>query len=186
MTEDHPFTFTQELPGLFFIEGVCAAGEVKTVLDGSGVRDTVQKAQAFKSLQVQRAAGTLFAANSADRDRFYTSPPYFLVAAETKIALASLADRLSAGGRYGKEGYVSGLDAAFVLGTGWAIDFGNGDGAFQYRSDEGTPSQGWVFHESTRPMFDLLAWLSCVMLRTIRFQPILAHYFLQDSAGDIP
>jgi hypothetical protein len=32
-TEDHPFTFTRELPGLFFVEGVCAAAEVKTTVD---------------------------------------------------------------------------------------------------------------------------------------------------------
>ncbi len=180
-TEDHPFTFTQDLPGLFFIEGICAAGEVKAILDGGEVQDCTQKARTFKSLRAQRAAGTLLAGNTPDRDRFYTSPPYFLVATETKISLASLAERLSAGGRYGKEGYVPGLDAAFVLGKGWAIDFGNGDGAFQYRTGDDASSQGWVFQESTSTMFDLLAWLSCVMLRTIRFQPILSHYLLKDT-----
>src|SRR5436190_22696338 len=30
--EHHPFTFSTDGPGLFFIEGVCAAGEVKSVL----------------------------------------------------------------------------------------------------------------------------------------------------------
>jgi hypothetical protein len=32
VNEDHPFTFTRDQPGLFFIEGVSAVGEVKTRL----------------------------------------------------------------------------------------------------------------------------------------------------------
>ncbi len=182
VTEDHPFTFTQDLPGLFFVEGVCAAAEVKTILDGRELEDALQKAQRFKSLRAQRAQGTLFAGNTADRDRFYTSPPYFLVATETRVSLGSLAARLNAGGRYGQDGYAPGLDAAFVLGRGWAIDFGNGDGAFQFRKGDGASLPGWVFQESDSPMFDLLAWLSSVMLRTIRFQPILPQCLVRDAA----
>src|SRR5438034_11850042 len=30
--EDHPFTFASDSPGIFFVEGVAAAGEIKTVL----------------------------------------------------------------------------------------------------------------------------------------------------------
>lgn len=182
VTEDHPFTFTQDLPGLFFVEGVCAAGEVKTTVDRNQLQDAVQKGRRFKSLKPRRAEGTLFAGNAADRDRFYTSPPYFLVATESKISLESLSAELISGGRYGQDGHVPGPDAAFVLGEGWAIDFGNGDGAFQFRKVDGTSLPGWVFQHSDSPMFDLLGWLSSVMLRTIRFQPILPQYLVREVA----
>jgi len=75
---------------------------------------------------------------------------------------------------------VGGFDAAFVLERGWAIDFGNGDGALQFRTVNGAPVSGWVSQPSDSPMFDLLGWLSSVILRTIRFQPILPQYLIQE------
>jgi hypothetical protein len=94
----------------------------------------------------------------------------------------ALGAELASGGRYGQDGYVPGLDAAFVLDRGWAIDFGNGDGAFQFRTEEGVSQPGWIAQHSSSPMFDLLGWLSSVMLRTIRFQPILPQYLAQEMA----
>lgn len=180
VTEDHPFTFTRDLPGLFFVEGVCAAAEAKTTLDRDEIHDAVQKARRFNSLKPQRATGTLFSGNTADRDRFYTSPPYFVVATESKISLETLVAELKSGGRYGEAGYVAGLDAVFVLDRGWAIDFGNGEGALQFRTVDGASVPGWVSQPSDSPMFDLLGWLSSVILRTIRFQPILPQYLVQE------
>jgi hypothetical protein len=37
-TDDHPFTFSRGQAGLFFAEGVCGAGEAKTILDITGSR----------------------------------------------------------------------------------------------------------------------------------------------------
>lgn len=176
VTDDHPFTFKQDLPGLFLIEGVCGAGEVKTVLDKDGVVRTAESAQRFKSLRAQRAPGTLFAGNEADRDRFYTSPAYFLFAFESKLSPEAVANILSAFGHYGEPTYAGGVDGAFLLDRGWVIDFGNGVGALQFRRPTGESVPGWVFQESSSVLFDFLGWLSSVMLRTIRFQPILPNY----------
>src|SRR5262245_22192237 len=38
---DHPLTFSSDLPGLFFIEGVLAAGQVKSVLTGEGLEEAL-------------------------------------------------------------------------------------------------------------------------------------------------
>jgi len=180
VTDDHPFTFTQDLPGLFFVEGVCGAGEVKAVLDKDDVSGTGESARRFKSLRAQRAPGTIFAGNESDRDRFYTSPPYFLFAVESKVALETVADILSASGHFGDPGYAGGMDGAFLLDRGWVIDFGNGQGALQFKRHTGESARGWVFQESSSVLFDFLGWLSSVMLRTVRFQPILPQYFVDE------
>src|SRR4051812_27988330 len=46
--EDHPFTFTGDDPGLFFIEGVSAAGEVKSVLTTQHMASTIEASRRFK------------------------------------------------------------------------------------------------------------------------------------------
>jgi hypothetical protein len=180
VTEEHPFTFTRDLPSLFFIEGVCGAGEAKAVLDKPELTATVEKARRFKSLKARRAPGTLFSGNIADRDRFYTSPAYFLIAMESKISLETTAAELGKDGHYGAEGYTPGLDAAFIVDRGWVIDFGDGKGSLQFRQPNGESVRGWVFHDSDSVLFDLLGWLSSVMLRTLRFEPILPHYLVEE------
>jgi len=46
-TEDHPYTFKPESPGLFFVEGVAAAAEVKSVLTSGELDGALQNALAF-------------------------------------------------------------------------------------------------------------------------------------------
>jgi hypothetical protein len=180
VTDDHPFTFPRDLPGLFFIEGVCGAGEVKTVVDKPELADAFEKARRFKALRAQRAPGTLFAGNASDRDRFYTSPAYFLVAIESKVSLEAVATQLAEKGRYGAAGYPGGIDGVFLLDRGWAIDFGDGTGSLQFRRPTGESAAGWVFHESSSVLFDFLGWLSSVMLRTLRFEPIMPPYLVDE------
>lgn len=43
VTDDHPFTFARDLPGLFFVEGVCGVGEVKAVLGPDELADTLMR-----------------------------------------------------------------------------------------------------------------------------------------------
>lgn len=182
VTDDHPVTFTGELPGLFFMEGVCAAGEVKTVIDRPELADALAKARRFKALRAQRVRGTLYDGNVSDRDRFYTSPPYFLVAIESKVALEAVATQLAEKGHYGVAGYPGGIDGAFFLDRGWVIDFGDGAGSLQFRRPTGESIPGWVVHGSPSVLFDLLGWLLSVMvmLRIIRFEPVLPRYLVDE------
>jgi len=41
VNDDHPFTFTPDKPGIFFIEGVSAVGEVKTVLNSTHLNSII-------------------------------------------------------------------------------------------------------------------------------------------------
>ncbi len=180
VNEDHPFTFTKDQAGLFFIEGICAAGEVKSILTKEGLAVAATNARQFRALKPHRAKGTLVCANISDRDRSYTAPPFFLVVIESKVPLETVADELSRLGYFGAPGYPGGIDGLFLLDRGWVIDFGDGKGTFQFRSPNGESSSGWVYQESTSVLFNFLGWLSSVMLRTIRFEPILPRYLMEE------
>jgi len=75
VNEDHPLTFPPNQPGLFFIEGVCAAGEIKTVLNSSGLDKAIENSLQFKQLEAVPGKGTLIHTNPSDQERFYKSPP---------------------------------------------------------------------------------------------------------------
>jgi hypothetical protein len=180
VSEDHPFTFTPDLPGLFFIEGVCGAGEVKTTLTASELGKALESSCQFKRLEPQPAAGMVHS-NPSDLERFYKCPPWFLVAFESQLTLAAIAERTKQFTRDEGLEPTRLLDAVFVLGRGWVINFGDGKGSFQLRTAKGQSATGWVDKESDCVLFDLLAWLSSVMPRMIRLDPILPHYLV--SAG---
>ena len=180
VNDDHPFTFTHDLSGLFFIEGVCAAGEVKTVLTSKELTNTMEKARRFKTLRVRRAKGTLICANISDRDRFYTKPPYFLFAFESQISLDTIENELSLAGHHGTDGYTGGIDGVFLLDRGWMIDFGDGKGQLQFRKPDGEAVRGWVLQKFSCVLFDFLGWLSSVILRSVRFEAILPRYLVEE------
>ena len=52
-TEDHPFTFTEVLPGLFFIEGVCGVGEIKTNLTATELEKALESSSQFKRMEAE-------------------------------------------------------------------------------------------------------------------------------------
>jgi hypothetical protein len=176
VSEDHPFTFTSDLPGLFFIEGVCAAGEVKTNLTSTELEKAIKNSCQFKQLETDPGQGTLASANPSDLERFYKRPPWFLVAFESQLTLSNIQSEIE---EFGSKNSVEPnklIDAVFVLGRGWVINFGDGKDSFQFRTPEGISREGWVWQNSDSILFDLLGWLSAVMPRMIRFEPILPKY----------
>lgn len=176
VNEDHPFTFTPDLPGLFFIEGVCAAGEVKAILTSGALESALKNSCQFKQLRMRPAKGNMIHTNPSDRDRFYKCPPWFLVALESQLDLAGVQKKIRQFGE-GNTVEVNRLaDAVFILDRGWVINFGDGQGSFQFRTPEGKSVQGWAWKDSDSVLFDLLRWLSVVMPRVIRYAAILTHY----------
>jgi hypothetical protein len=178
VSEDHPFTFTPDLPGLFFIEGVCAAGEVKTNLTNTELRKALENSCQFKQLEMDPGKGTQAFANPSDLERFYKCPPCFLVAYESQLSLSRIQTGIE---EFESKNSVEPnklVDAVFVLGQGWLINFGDGEGSFQFRTPEGIPLGGWHWQNSDSVLFYLLGWLSAVMPRMIRFEPILPKYML--------
>jgi len=176
VSEDHPFTFTRDLPGLFFIEGVCAAGEVKAILTSQELEKALKRSSKFKQLRMKPAEGNMTLTNPSDLDRFYRCPPWFLVAFESQLNLAGVENKIRQfqGGSTVEVNRLA--DAVFILDRGWLINFGDGQGSFKFRTPEGNSVQGWVRKDSDSVLFDLLNWLSVVMPRMIRFGLIFPLY----------
>lgn len=179
VSEDHPFTFTPDLPGIFFIEGVCAACEVKTNLTSIELKEGLKNSYQFKQLEIEPGKGTLACMNPSDQERFYKCPPWFIVAFESQLTLPRIRTEVV---EFENQSLVKSnrlVDAVFVLGQGWVINFGDGKGSFQFRTPEGASLEGWIWKNSDSVLFDLLGWLSIVMPRMIRFEPILPRYILK-------
>lgn len=176
--ENHPFTFTEDLPGLFFIEGVVAAGEIKTVLDTEKLENSILNSQKFKKLKVTYSRGSQIFTNPSDRERFYSNPPWFIFAYESKLCLSTIAERLKEKSQSDTGVFTNLVDAVFVLGKGWVINFGDGQGAFQFLISEGISLPGWHWQEKDIALIELMTWLSAVMPRVLRYESILMPYLL--------
>lgn len=181
VNEYHPFTFTQDLPGLFFIEGVCAAGEIKANLTSTELEKSINNSFNFKQLGIVVGKNTMVSSNESDLKRFNNCPPYFLIAFESQLKLSSILDRVinfmnSKGLQVNEINKV--LDAIYIMNQGWVINFGDGKGSYQFRTPEGKPIEGWVWKESKTVLFDFLGWLSIVMPSMVRFEPILPLYLM--------
>lgn len=179
--EDHPFTFTEDQPGLFFAEGVSAAGEVKAVLTTQHLKSTIENSRRWKTLRSSPGEGTMVHSNTEDLARFYESPPYFLFAFESQLSLEAVLKTLIESGSYSATPSVRQLDAVFMLDTGTLIDVGSGAGSFQIRDPDGTPGSGWRTGSSGAVLFDALRWLTIAMPRLVRFEPVLARYLFPNA-----
>ena len=175
-TEDHPFTFTPDLPGLFFVEGVCAAGEVKANLSSTELEQALQNSLDFKQLEIKPGKNTIASTNQSDRNRFYKCTPWFLFAYESQISLQNIHKKIL---EFANSNSIENnrlVDAAFILGRGWVINFGDGEGAFKFRTPQGESVGGFIPQETSSVLFDFLAWLHAVMPRMLQLTPILPHY----------
>lgn len=153
-TPDHPYRHPSEEPGMFIVEGVLAAAEVKTRLTAEEVRDAVQKAASFKKLRKHHLSGSEVFANPSTQKRWVEGPsPFFVFAYESEMAVSTLLDMLS--------GLASDawIDAIFVLGRGAAVDYGDGQGTLHIRLRDGTDVTGWAWAEGQPSVLSLLTWL---------------------------
>lgn len=181
VNEEHPLTFGRDTVGLFFIEGVCAAGEVKTTLTSKELEDSLNKSFNFKKLELAEGMIIPLSTNPSDLARYYKHPPFFLVALESQLKLSSIEERLKS--FLQEKGLDNNsvnaiLDGAFVVDQGWIINFGDGQGCFQFVTAESKESTGWAVIENKTVLFDLLAWLSSVMPRYSLNEPILPRYMV--------
>lgn len=176
--EDHPFTFSGDEPGLFFVEGVSAGGEVKSVLTSAHLDSTIEASRRWKRLASDPGKNSTVSANHSDLERFYRTPPYFLLALESQLSIEAIHERLKAIGCYGQSGVPRQIDGVFVLDKGSLIDCGAGDGSFGLK-EHGNPLQGWGRISGDSVLFNLLAWLTMSMPKILRYEPILARYLVQ-------
>lgn len=175
--EDHPFTFNESDPSFFLVEGVAAAGEIKSVLTSTNLKETLSKAQQYKKLTIIPPAGAMMHANPSDGARFYTTPPFFVFAFDSQMSIDSI---LTVAEQFDQVNYSPGycVDAIVVLGKGYVIDFGDGQGSLFIEYDDGRRHTGWYGKSDDGSTFFFLAWLSAVMPRMLGGSSILLPYLV--------
>jgi hypothetical protein len=181
VSEDHPFTFTPNKPGLFFIEGVLSVGEIKTVLTTQELRNTLINSLLYKGLKTTHSKGSMVHSTPSDFKRYYEHPPFFLFCYESQLSLETIKKNIDA---FITENSIDNLkivDAVFVLGKGSIINFGDGQGMFQFKMPDGKIATDWVIKNSESVLFDFFGYLSVTMPKTLRFEPILANYLFRSD-----
>lgn len=191
--QDQPFHRGIHEDSVFLVEGVAAAAEVKSRLTTKDLEMAISSGRRLKALRNTHLKGDLRHATDSDGQRFYDCPPYFLVALESTVSPQTLIDTLSqtdnATAEDGSGTPLSPLDAAFILGKGWAINFGDGQGSLQWRSAPGDAESsvaGWVWVSAERVLIELLMWLSAVMPRVHRSGAISVPYLMARERPQIP
>lgn len=159
----HPFQYGLHEPGVYLIEGVAAAGEVKSCLTHKDLDDALQKGRAFKDLHNRVAKGT---DDQLTEVLEVTSAPFFVVAFETRVAAETLIARLAEATTYTDDGnkISSPVDAVFILKKGACIDYGDGNQQYRSRYPTKTPLgdldiSGWCWYSLDNVLTRLLAWL---------------------------
>jgi hypothetical protein len=180
---DQPLAFPDNLAGLFLIEGVAAAGEVKSVLTTTELDKALDASRQFKTLTVMHAPGSLTMSSLPDLNRFGDHPPWFLFAFESELAIKTIYERLVKVSGTGPTTDTKLLDAVFVLGKGYLVNLGDGKGTLQVGSRD-RPRTGWVYTEDPTTTMHLLAWLCIVAPRQWRATPVLTSYILPSSPPD--
>jgi len=85
---NHPYINDLKEPGLFLIEGVAAAGEVKTNLSSTDVDTLIQSCMTYKKLEIIHQPGTRISSTThSDIERFVKHRPYFIFAFESQITI---------------------------------------------------------------------------------------------------
>jgi hypothetical protein len=176
-SQDHPFTFKAEAPGLFFIEGVLAAGEIKSVLTTAYLESAIQNSRRFKALTPKHTPASTVRSNPSDLARFCDRRPWFVAAFESQLSIEAIAVKLESESGTGAGTRTDLVDAVFVLGRGYLINFGDGAGALKATS-AGANVQGWGWWEGGPVLATALGWLSAVMPTIQRYDPILPLYLL--------
>ena len=181
VNDDHPFTFTPNKPGLFFIEGISAVGEVKTTLTTQELKNTLDNSVRYKKLQMSRSKGSMVHSNESDLKRYYEHPPFFLFAYESQLSLDTIQKNIETFLTENSLNLTDSIDAVFVLDKGWSINFGDGQGSFQFKTTDGKSIEGWVTNVSDTVLFNFFGYISITMPKIIRFEPILANYLFDES-----
>jgi hypothetical protein len=166
-TEDHPYTFKTDSPGLFFIEGVAAAAEVKAVLTSANLADAVNNARTFKRLEpkVPKGANVLYTISHSGEDPFVTHP-WFLFAFESELTLERARESILDFQATEQLEDDKLPDAVFALDRGCIINF-RPESKLGYGETGQPPLEGLRVVESSTVLYLMLGWLTSVTPRTL-------------------
>jgi len=188
LTEDQPFVHGPDTPGMYLVEGVAAAAEVKSVLGAKELRDVLAKGEKYRSLRSTYSGGdTRQAPSASDARRYYASVPYFCLAMETTVAPETILRMLQESPNVPSPDpdgdLLPVLDALFTLDRGVFINFDDGDGSYAYAKPDGSFYSGWVYLGRDEPLVHLFTWLHAVMPRIRRWSSIALPYMSFISGG---
>ena len=179
--EDQPFRTGLHDPGVFLMEGISAAGEVKSRLTTKNLDEAIGNASRFKMLRSNDEGSILQSSYGSDDRRFRRSRPYFLFAFESAVSTETLLARIRAARPIQATGgggdWLDPLDAVFILGKGTAINYGDGEGAFQFTDEHEDVVSDWHWHATNDSVIIyFLLWLGSVMPRFMKMSPIASEY----------
>lgn len=186
--ENHPLTFNRDSAGLFFIEGVKAAGEAKSVLDRTQLRGTpkekgiLDKSRLFKTLTVAHSmpgSNRAYRLGQSPSNLYEIHRPWFLIALESRLSLEAIYREILQYQRQHNLGNNEMVDAVFVVGEGWVVNYA---GLWPLPSHTVAMEEQWQWEwpwkwkQSDMVLCDMLAWLSVVMPRDMREGPFMYWY----------
>lgn len=197
---DHPLSFPEGKSGTYVVDGVAAAGEVKSCLDVTALSDSIKKGTAFKQLRmtVNESDHVMTTKEQAYMQQIGMVPPYFVVTFDNKVAINTIGDRLReadlisppVGKSMGEHDWANTpqppLDAICVLGKGvwlylrpdnpmgFQIGINKEDGSKTVKNDY----SGWAYLETDAPLVITMIWLHAAMPRVFRGRSVFSPYLV--------
>ena len=197
---DHPLSFPEGKSGTYVVDGVAAAGEVKSCLDVTALSDSIKKGTAFKQLRmtVNESDHVMTAKEQAYMKQIGMVPPYFVIAFDNKVAIKTIGDRLREadlispppGKSMGQHDWAHTpqppLDAICVLGKGvWLYLRPDNPMGFQIglQKEDGSKTvkndyAGWAYAETDAPLVLTMIWLHAAMPRVLRGTSVFRPYLI--------
>ncbi|CDQ44836.1 DUF6602 domain-containing protein [Mycolicibacterium neoaurum] len=200
---DHPLSFPAGKSGTYVVDGVAAAGEVKSCLDIAKLKDSIAKGTIFKQL---RMTGGESDSVMTPKDQAYMKqigmvPPYFVIAFDNKVAEGTMAEHLRnaglieppAGKSLGEHDWADTpqppLDAICILGKGvWLFLRPDNPMGFQFgfTSEDGSKSirndlSGWAYVPTGSPLVLTMVWLHAAMPRVFRGRSVFSPYLIPNQ-----
>lgn len=160
--EYHPYINDLKEPGLFIIEGVACAGEVKTNLNSNDISTLIQSCIKYKSLTPLMQKGATIFGNKSDIHRFVEHRPYFIFAYQSQLTIETIHSKLKNYYSTNNIPVEHQIDGVFCLDRGSIINFGDGAGSLQYSTMEkkSIPGINITRVGGDEVLLDLMSWLS--------------------------
>ncbi|MCL1093301.1 DUF6602 domain-containing protein [Shewanella kaireitica] len=163
--DGQPFLNDLSGPELFIIEGVSCVGEVKTKLNSQDVNTLIESCITYKKIKPVIQRGTMTCSNPEDTMRFVNHRPYFIFAYESQLTLQTIHQKITEHYALNEIPLEHQIDAIFCLDRGAIWNFGNGNGAYHFITDDGSKLPGIHITNDGKDgvLFDFMTWLSYAM-----------------------